>query len=135
MVERAGASRPFVARTRDVQSYSPVNHVGAVDRGLIGPETVGAANLEVVRGSVEPGEGAVPPLPPGMEKVCCAFRGTERVEVGDRAERLGPGDCPYFAADAERTFTSIGDEPAEIVVIYGPPTTRTPSNATGLSQT
>ena len=48
---------------------------------LIGPETVGATQLEVVLGVVEKGRGAEPHAHPGIEQVCYLLEGRARVEV------------------------------------------------------
>jgi mannose-6-phosphate isomerase-like protein (cupin superfamily) len=115
------APTPFVVRSGEVNGYSPANHTGTVNRRLIGPETVGAKQLEVLRGTLAPGNGALPHRHPGIEQVCYILSGTARAEVSDRTEDLGPGDACFFAADVEHVFTVTSKEPAEIIVIYSPP--------------
>ena len=53
------ANRYFI-RTADVPGYHPANHTGTLNRRLIGAETVGARQLEMVHGTIEPGQGALP---------------------------------------------------------------------------
>ena len=41
-----------IVRAENVQAYSPANHLETQNRRLIGPETVGAKNIEIVLGVV-----------------------------------------------------------------------------------
>ena len=50
----------YLVRPADVAPYSPANHEGTRNFRLIGPETVGAKQLEVLVGEVEKGKGALP---------------------------------------------------------------------------
>jgi quercetin dioxygenase-like cupin family protein len=113
----------------DVKPYSPANHTGTVNRRLIGPETVGARQLEVVLGKVEKGKGAQPHSHPGIEQVCYMLEGRARVEVAGETMELGPGDCCFFPADAPHVFTVISDEPVKVLVIYAPPYGESPDRA------
>ena len=63
-------SKRFFVRGTEVPAYSPANHTGTVNRRLIGPETVGAKNVEVLLGVIEKGQGALPHAHPGIEQVC-----------------------------------------------------------------
>ena len=85
----------FFVREDDVPAYHPANHTGTVNRRLIGPQNVGARNLEVVLGVIEKGKGALPHAHPGIEQVCYLLEGRARethrvqLECGERpvAER------------------------------------------------
>jgi len=114
------AKRYFV-RERDVPIYHPANHSGTTNRRLIGPETVGAKNVEVVLGIIEKNEGAAPHAHPDMEQVCYMLEGTAIAEVGDERCELEPGDSCYFPAGAMHKFTATSDTPAKVLVIYSPP--------------
>ena len=111
----------FVARSAAATTYSPANHTGTTNRRLVGPGALGSGRVEVIRGSIEPGSGALPHRHHGIEQVCYVIAGTARASVGGRTADLGPGDCCVFPADTEHTFTATGDSPAEILVIYSPP--------------
>lgn len=111
----------YVVRTADVPGYSPKNHTGTVNRRLIGPETVGATQLEVVLGTVERSHGALPHSHPGIEQACYMLTGTARIEVGGGTFDLGPGDTCFFPPDTPHTLTVTSEEPAKILVIYAPP--------------
>jgi mannose-6-phosphate isomerase-like protein (cupin superfamily) len=124
-------SRYFV-RATDVAPYHPANHTGTVNRRLIGPETVGAAKLEVVLGVVEKGKGAQPHLHSGIEQVCYMLEGRARAEVAGEACELGPGDCCFFPADIPHVFTVTSDEPVKVLVIYSPPYGESPAKAVRL---
>lgn len=115
-----GARSCFV-KAEAVEPYSPANHTGTVNRRLIGPETVGATQVEVVLGTLEKGKGALPHAHPGIEQVCYVLEGRARAEVEGQAMELGPGDCCFFPADAMHVFTVIGEQPVKVLVIYAPP--------------
>jgi len=111
----------YLVRADEVKAYHPANHTGTVNRRLIGPETVGARQIEVVLGVVEKGKGAQPHAHPGIEQVCYLLEGRARAEVAGQAMELGPGDCCFFPANAPHAFTVTSDEPAKVLIIYAPP--------------
>ena len=114
------ASRYFV-RAADVPSYQPANHSGTVNRRLIDPKRIGAHNVEVVHGTLAPGQGALPHAHPGIEQVCYLLEGSAVAEVDGEREELGPGDCCYFPAGLKHVFTASGTKPCKVLVIYAPP--------------
>ena len=113
-------SRYFV-RAADLKSYGPANHTGTVNRRLIGPENVGAKNVEMVLGVIEKGHGALPHSHPGIEQVCYLLEGRARAEVGGEICELEPGDCCFFPPDTQHVFTAVSEEPVKVLVIYSPP--------------
>ncbi len=118
-------SRYFV-READIPGYHPANHVGTLNKRLIGPETVGAKQLEVLVGHIQKGKGALPHAHPGIEQVCYLLEGRAVAEVaGERCE-MGPGDCCFFPADQMHSFTVVSDEPVRVLVIYSPPYEESP---------
>lgn len=111
----------WIVRESDVAGYSPANHHGTLNRRLISRETVGAQHLEVLVGTIEQNQGALPHAHPGIEQVCYLLSGSAIVEVeGERGE-LFPGDCCYFPPDKMHVFTVTSKEPARVLVIYSPP--------------
>ena len=113
--------RYFVSEN-EVTPYSPANHEGTVNRRLIGPETVGAKNIELLLGVVSSqGGGALTHLHPGIEQVCYILTGRARAEVDGQVRELGPGDACYFPADMFHTFTKVSEEPVRVLVMYSPP--------------
>ena len=119
----------FCVNAESVRPYSPANHTGTVNRRLIGPETVGAKQLEVLLGVVEKGKGAQPHSHPGIEQVCYMLEGRARAEVDGQVMDLGPGDCCFFPAGAPHVFTVTSDEPVKVLVIYAPPYGESPQKA------
>ena len=120
----------FFVKADIVMPYSPANHIGTVNRRLIGPETVGAQQVEVVLGVVEKGKGALPHSHPGIEQVCYLLEGAARAQVAGETMELGPGDCCFFPPDAPHVFTVTSDEPAKVLVIYAPPYGESPQKVT-----
>jgi quercetin dioxygenase-like cupin family protein len=115
------ASHRYFVRAADVPAYHPANHVGTVNRRLIGTQNVGARQLEVVLGVIEKGRGALEHAHPGIEQVCYVLEGSARAEVGGEVCELGPGDCCFFPPDMPHVFTVTSDTPARVLVIYSPP--------------
>ena len=113
--------RRYFVRAADVPPYHPANHTGTTNRRLIGPENVGAANVEVVLGVIEKGRGAEPHAHPGMEQVCYLLEGTALAEVGGERCEMKAGDACYFPAGEMHKFTATSDTPVKVLVIYSPP--------------
>jgi len=110
----------YRVRQSDVQPYSPANHVGTKNYRLIGAETVGAKQVEMLIGEIERGKGALPHAHPGIEQVCYLLEGTAQVEVGGEAFELAPGEACFFPPDVAHVFTVTSDR-AKVMVIYSPP--------------
>lgn len=108
-------------RAGDVPAYQPAHHSGTVNRRLISADTVGAKNVEVLLGVIEPNEGAAPHAHPGIEQVCYLLEGRALAEVGGEKRELGPGDCCFFPAGVPHKFTAIGERAARVLVVYSPP--------------
>jgi quercetin dioxygenase-like cupin family protein len=116
----------FHIRQADVAPYSPANHHGTKNYRLIGRETVGAKQLEMLIGEVERGKGALPHAHPGTEQVCYLLEGSAHVEVGGEAFELAPGEACFFPADVAHVFTATSER-AKVMVIYAPPYEESPA--------
>jgi quercetin dioxygenase-like cupin family protein len=110
----------YCVRQSDVKSYSPANHVGTRNYRLIGPETVGAKQVEVLVGELERGKGALPHAHPGIEQVCYLLEGEARVEVGSEKFEMKAGEACFFPPDEMHLFT-VTSERARVLVVYSPP--------------
>jgi mannose-6-phosphate isomerase-like protein (cupin superfamily) len=87
---------------------------------MIGPETVGAKQVEMLIGEVERGKGALPHAHPGIEQVCYLLEGTALAEVGGERCEMKPGDSCYFPADKMHKFVATSAV-VKVLVIYSPP--------------
>ncbi|MES1264753.1 MAG: cupin domain-containing protein [Variovorax sp.] len=119
------APRYFV-READIPGYHPANHTGTLNKRLIGPDTVGARQIEMLVGHIQKGKGALPHAHPGIEQVCYLLEGRAVAEVDGQQQELAPGDCCFFPADAMHSFTVVSDEPVRVLVIYSPPYEESP---------
>ena len=111
----------YLVRAAGVPSYQPANHEHTFNQRLIGPETVGARQMEVLLGTLHKGGGALPHAHPGIEQACYLLEGTARASVADEAFDMQPGDMCFFPADLMHTFTVTSDTPVKLLVIYSPP--------------
>ncbi len=110
----------YLVRPSDVTPYSPANHTGTKNFRLIGPDTVGAKQVEVLIGEVERGKGALPHAHPGVEQVCYLLEGSAHVEVDGEIFEMQPGEACFFPADSMH-LVIVTSERARIMVIYAPP--------------
>lgn len=110
----------YLVRQADVTPYSPANHTGTRNFRLIGPETVGAKQVEVLIGEIERGKGALPHAHPGIEQVCYLLEGEAHVEVGGERFEMKPGEACFFPADTMHLLI-VTSERAKVMVIYAPP--------------
>ena len=115
----------YVVRAEHVAPYHPANHTGTTNRRLIGRETVGATQVEMLLGVIERDAGALPHAHPGIEQVGYVLAGRAVIEVGSGADaeaaEIGPGDACFFPADVMHKLRVVGDEPLRILVVYAPP--------------
>ncbi len=112
-------SKLFI-RESDYAPYQPTGHTGTVNRRIVGPEQ-GAKHLEVVLGTIEPGQGASPHFHPGIDQFCYMLQGTASVTIGTETRQVGPGEGCFFPADTPHVFIATGSEPVRVLVVYGPP--------------
>lgn len=111
----------LVVRMGDVSPYSPANHHGTVNHRLISPETVGATQVELLHGELQPGGAALPHAHPGIDQVCYLLAGRARVSCRGETAEMNPGDACHFPADEPHSFEVLGDAPVRVLVIYTPP--------------
>ena len=110
----------YLVRPSELTPYSPANHTGTRNFRLIGPETVGASQVEVLIGEIERGKGALPHAHPGIEQVCYLLEGEAHVEVAGEKFEMRQGEACFFPADAMHVFR-VTSERARVMVIYAPP--------------
>ena len=117
----------YHVRQADVTPYSPANHDGTRNFRLIGPETVGATQVEVLIGEVERGKGAHPHAHPGIEQVCYLLEGTAHIEVAGETFEMKAGEACFFPADQKHVFQATSEK-VKVMVIYAPPYGENPKN-------
>jgi mannose-6-phosphate isomerase-like protein (cupin superfamily) len=111
----------YLVRSADVPGYCPANHLHTRNQRLIGPETVGARQMEIVLGTLHKGGGALPHAHPGIEQACHLLEGTAHVEVAGESFDMQSGDTCFFPADAMHVFEVTSETPVKLLVIYSPP--------------
>ena len=118
----------YLVRPADVPAYQPANHHHTFNQRLIGPETVGARQMEMLIGTLHKGGGALPHAHPGIEQSCYLLEGTAHVQVGDESFDMVQGDACFFPADMMHVFSVTSDTPVKLLVMYSPPYGESPSN-------
>jgi quercetin dioxygenase-like cupin family protein len=118
----------YLVRTADVPGYHPANHEHTSNQRLVGPETVGARQMEVLLGTLHKGGGALPHAHPGIEQACYLLEGTAHVQVAGESFDMVPGDTCFFPADAMHVFTVTSETPVKLLVMYSPPYGEKPEN-------
>jgi quercetin dioxygenase-like cupin family protein len=116
-------------RQSEIKPYSPANHTGTKNFRLIGAETVGAKQLEVLVGEIERGKGALPHAHPGIEQVCYLLEGEAHVEVAGEKFEMKPGEACFFPPDSMHVFL-VTSERAKVLVVYAPPYEENPTRRT-----
>ena len=112
----------YVRSIADVPGYSPANHTGTVNHRLISGETVGARQIELLHGAIQPGEGASRHAHPGIEQLAYVLEGEADIDIGGgETGRIGPGDCCFFPADVMHRVVVVGETPLKLLVMYTPP--------------
>jgi quercetin dioxygenase-like cupin family protein len=110
-----------VVRVDRLEPYSPDLHAGTVNRRIIGQETVGAKNMEIVLGELDPSGVAEPHSHSGTEQVIYLLKGRIEVEMRGEKMQLEPGDTVYFPPGETHRVVVLGDRPAKLLVTYSPP--------------
>ena len=113
--------KSYLVRAADVSAYQLANHHHTSNQRLIGPETVGAQQMEVLLGTLHKGGGALPHAHPGIEQACYLLEGTAHVEVAGQSFDMTSGDTCFFPADQMHVFTVTSETPVKLLVIYSPP--------------
>ena len=110
-----------IIRVEELGPYSPEAHQGTVNRRIIGKETVGSKNLEMVLGTISPGGVAEPHFHTGVEQVIYVLEGRAEVEMLGGKQVVIPGDTAYIPPGQLHKVTVLGDRPARFLVLYTPP--------------
>lgn len=107
-------------RESEMEGYEPSGHTGTVNRRLVGPEQ-GSKHLEVVIGTIDPGQGASPHFHPGIDQFCYMLEGEAEVTIGKVTRLLNEGAACFFPAEMPHIFIAKGNKPIRVMVVYGPP--------------
>jgi quercetin dioxygenase-like cupin family protein len=118
-------TQPTLVRAADLAAettaYSPANHTGTSNVRVIGPETVGAAALEVLIGTIVKSQGAKPHAHPHLEQCAYMMQGTGESQAQGRTDVLATGTWSYVPAGAFHAFRITSDQPGRVLVVYAPP--------------
>ena len=112
--------RRYFPSEHSADAYEPRGHSGTVNRRLVSPDT-GAKHLEVLIGTIVPGQGASAHFHPGIDQFCWILDGRARVEIAGLEREIGPGESCFFPAEEPHVFTAVGETPVRVLIAYGPP--------------
>jgi len=110
----------FIVRPEQLSTYSPAAHVGTINWKLIGSETVGARNVEVILGEIESTGLAEAHYHDVAEQALYLLEGKCLVEVEGERDEMRPGDIAFFAPGRRHKIIPVGG-PIKVLVIYSPP--------------
>jgi len=110
----------FLVRPEQLSTYSPEAHVGTINRRLIGSETVGAKNMEVVLGEVKSTGLAEVHYHDVAEQAIYLLEGKCRIEVEGESDEMRRGDIAFFAPGKRHRVIPVGG-PIKLLIIYSPP--------------
>lgn len=103
-----------------ITTYSPPLHDGTLNRRLV--EAGLGAGVEVIQGRLEPGGTASRHMHREAWQIILFQKGRARVELGDGiAQEVGPGTVVRIPPMMPHYVEILGDETAELIVIYSPP--------------
>jgi len=106
-------------KPENLKKYVPAGHSGTENIRLIGPETVGAKNFEVVLGKLDVGGAAHPHSHPGLEHGYYLLKGKCIIDVGGEKQEVTPGMAVFVPPGTEHEINVI--EAVEVLVFYSPP--------------
>ncbi|WP_208722239.1 cupin domain-containing protein [Rhodococcus qingshengii] len=111
----------YILRRGDIDGYKPDNHDRTVNYRIIGADTVGAKNIEISIGEIEPGGSAEYHAHHPIEQVVYVIEGEGEGMIDGQTATFRTGDWIFVPAGAFHGFTATGQTPARLLVIYSPP--------------
>ena len=120
-------TRRYFINAAEVAPCEPANHTGTVNRRLVGPDTVGSHQLEILEGTIQPGQGALPHVHPNLDQVVYMLAGRARAEIDGQSKDLAAGDVVFFPKGMKHVFTVVSAEPVKALVMYTPPYMENPN--------
>jgi quercetin dioxygenase-like cupin family protein len=110
----------LIQSIEDLPTYSPPLHDGTVNRRMV-PAALGAG-VEVIQGRLAPGGTASRHMHRDAWQFILVQKGRARIELGDDVVReVGPGTVVRIPPMMPHFVEILGDETAELIVIYSPP--------------
>ena len=106
-----------------IAAYSPPLHDGTVNRRLV--EAGIGAGVEVIQGRLAPGGTASRHKHRESWQIILVQAGRARIALGDDVvQEVGPGTVVRIPPMMPHQVEILGDETAELIVIYSPPLER-----------
>ncbi|MEQ8394405.1 cupin domain-containing protein [Thalassobaculum sp.] len=103
-----------------IATYSPPLHDGTVNRRLVDPAV--GAGIEVIQGRLAPGGTASRHKHKDAWQIILVQSGRARVSLGDDVvQEVGPGTVIRIPPMMPHQVEILGEETAELIVIYNPP--------------
>jgi len=104
----------------EIPAFSPPHHTKTTDRKLV-DETIGARNLAVWHGEIEPGGVAELHVHEEMEQAFIVLEGKGAFMVGDQEYTLGKDSIIFIPAKQPHQVTSVGDSTLKLLIVMAPP--------------
>lgn len=114
---------PFETLPEIPRGNGIVNHV-------IASRTIGARAIHTGLSRLPVGVPA-PRHSHNAEEQVTVLEGFVKIRLGDREQICGPLDSTFISAGVEHELVNVGDSPALVLVVYGPPDVSRTFAATG----
>lgn len=103
----------------NLPTYGPPNHVGTVNRRLLGPFN-GSKNIEIILGQMDNKGKALPHTHEKMDQIIILLDGELRCQTPEEDIILDKGAYVLIPKGLEHTVTCLTDS-AQFFIIYNPP--------------
>ena len=111
-----------IVNVRNAKEYVPSRHLHTINKRLI-DRTLGAKNLSLVFGKIEPGGGAHQHTH-RMEQAYYVLRGKATIVTPKERCETGPGSAIFIPPRTPHKLLNLGPKRLEILVIFSPPPNR-----------
>jgi len=82
---------------------------------------MGAKNIEIVCGTLQPGHGTLPHAHPGIEQVCYVLEGAALAGIDGQRQQPGPAIAVIFLPTCSVSFPAVGGMLCKVLIICSLP--------------
>ncbi len=117
----------LIAVPSNIETYSPPDHTGTINRRLVGGDAIASKRIELVFGELSPGGEAEWHSHSDSEQVVYILEGKCLVQALEQESTLEPGMAIRFPEGLAHRIVVLGEKQLRCLVIYSPPIYRAES--------